>query len=726
MTVQTAVTVLRLDATQHNAAAGKAAEAIGRVGTTAQTTAKQTAQAMRSLPAQFTDVATQLAGGQNPLLILLQQGGQVRDQFGSIGAAVRGISSLITPTALGIGAFVALGGVLLAAERDASKLRDTLALTNNASGLTPGSLQDVARQVAANSETSVRGAKGIVLELAATGTVSRRVLDDVALAVARVAEVSGRSAGEVAKEFAKMGDGVAKFAADQNRQYNFLTAGIYRQIVALEAQGRTEEAVILVSRRLTEQMEGQRQQLGYAERAWNALGRAASGAWDAILNVGTPDTLSDRLNTAQERAAQVRRLRGGNDPLTQEAEQQVQLLKEQRKLQEQGARSQQEAATLNRREVAAEVERQAELKRQREQAARDAARLAELAFDRTPPLAGLDYQDRSDRLELAGRPGPDPLGEFINERVLPADQERNDRRLEQQNKFLQDLTDANAQANLALIADDQLRALAQVDLERQMQQRRIEAIFEAGPQRAEAERQADAAADAQRQGVGMRYAKSTALFTRDEFANALSAAFQGSQNPARAFAEALGNVVFQRLTARIGDALATAFVGADGTGGLLGGLFAGVVGAFGGGTSDVGFASVAGISGGRASGGGVNRGALYEINEHDSPGEVLNTRSGRSYLLAGQDGEIVPARRRGVGGGGGGGGFSGEVRIRLTNVQGQAAEVTNARMGTDGGLDIEAEVRRIVVNDIARGGEIDRIASRTWGVNRASGLPRRG
>lgn len=40
--------------------------------------------AMRMLPAQFTDVATQLAGGQSPWLILLQQGGQVKDSFGGM------------------------------------------------------------------------------------------------------------------------------------------------------------------------------------------------------------------------------------------------------------------------------------------------------------------------------------------------------------------------------------------------------------------------------------------------------------------------------------------------------------------------------------------------------------------------------------------------------------------------------------------------------------------
>ncbi|EGJ9766860.1 DUF1983 domain-containing protein [Escherichia coli] len=37
---------------------------------------------MRTLPAQFTDIVTQLAGGQNPFLIMLQQGGQISDSFG--------------------------------------------------------------------------------------------------------------------------------------------------------------------------------------------------------------------------------------------------------------------------------------------------------------------------------------------------------------------------------------------------------------------------------------------------------------------------------------------------------------------------------------------------------------------------------------------------------------------------------------------------------------------
>ncbi|EHW98161.1 tail fiber component H, partial [Escherichia coli DEC11A] len=51
---------------------------------------------MRTLPAQFTDIATQLAGGQNPWLILLQQGGQVKDSFGGMIPMFRGLAGAIT------------------------------------------------------------------------------------------------------------------------------------------------------------------------------------------------------------------------------------------------------------------------------------------------------------------------------------------------------------------------------------------------------------------------------------------------------------------------------------------------------------------------------------------------------------------------------------------------------------------------------------------------------
>ncbi|KAA0995441.1 phage tail tape measure protein [Pseudomonas sp. ANT_J12] len=47
---------------------------------------RQTEAALRQLPAQFSDIFTSLAGGQNPLMVLIQQGGQIKDSFGGVGA----------------------------------------------------------------------------------------------------------------------------------------------------------------------------------------------------------------------------------------------------------------------------------------------------------------------------------------------------------------------------------------------------------------------------------------------------------------------------------------------------------------------------------------------------------------------------------------------------------------------------------------------------------------
>ena len=58
-----------------------------------------------------------------------------------------------------------------------------------------------------------------------------------------------------------------------------------------------------------------------------------------------------------------------------------------------------------------------------------------------------------------------------------------------------------------------------------------------------------------------------------------------------------------------------------------------------------GFSNAAGISGGRAEGGPVNKGRMYEVNERGG-GELLNVR-GRQYLMPAADGSVTPAGRAG-------------------------------------------------------------------------------
>lgn len=59
------------------------------------------------------------------------------------------------------------------------------------------------------------------------------------------------------------------------------------------------------------------------------------------------------------------------------------------------------------------------------------------------------------------------------------------------------------------------------------------------------------------------------------------------------------------------------------------------------------------FGGGRATGGPVRGGKLYEVNETGGPGELLTT-GGRTFLMANQDGYVSPTRAASGGGAGGG------------------------------------------------------------------------
>ncbi len=634
-----AVTVLRLDNVQHNQAAAQAATAIGKVGQAGEVSAGQIKAAMRSLPAQFTDVATQLAGGQNPLLILLQQGGQVRDQFGSLGAALRGVGSLITPATLGVAGVAALSAVLAAAERDAAKLRDTIALTGNAAGLTADRLQSAAERVAAGSRASVGSAKDLVLALAAEGTVSAGVLDSMALAAQRVADVSGRSATEVAKDFARMGANVADWAAEHNKAWNFITAEQYAYIKRLQDQGKAEEAAIFVNKQLIGQLQTQGANLGFLENAWASLRKTASDAWSAMLGLGRAETVGEQIEKARANLARIegQLADARNSPLPagpaglglmererEAARQRIAELQEQLRLETRGADARSARA----------AEEQAKIKAMRAAESGRSTRAAKdpslLNYNPLGLPVGPEYQiDFRDlrQSELAS-----------TEAVNAAADAGIRKRREAQAKMLADLVQANEDANLALIVDDEQRAQAQITIDRRRLQAQIDQIYGNSPERADAEAAADSAAQAKRTATAQKFARDTALVTREEARDALAAAFRDTKNPIKAFGDALGNIVFQRVSASLADAMLTQAFGPGG--GFGGGLLGGVLGLFGGGPAALlaggtGFGDyneVAALAGARADGGPVQGGKAYLVGERGP--EILR--------MGAQGGRIVP------------------------------------------------------------------------------------
>lgn len=57
--------------------------------------AGQYRQAMRQLPAQITDVVTSLASGMPLWMVAIQQGGQIKDSFGGVGATFQALGDQV-------------------------------------------------------------------------------------------------------------------------------------------------------------------------------------------------------------------------------------------------------------------------------------------------------------------------------------------------------------------------------------------------------------------------------------------------------------------------------------------------------------------------------------------------------------------------------------------------------------------------------------------------------
>lgn len=249
---QTAVFRLRLDNGNIVPASDQAAKALGKIGATGEISAKQTAAALRGLPAQLTDVATQLAGGQNPLLILLQQGGQIKDQFGGIGPAIRGIgaaAAAVNPlTAALVALAVATGAVafgFLAGANESEALRKSLVLTGNQAGVTLGQIDKMSQAIAASGRVTIGTARELTAGLVALGTFGGPALQSAARAAGLLADATGKSADEVVQSLAHAAEAPTQFANKANQAYHFLTIAQYDQIRALEAQGRNQEAAKL-------------------------------------------------------------------------------------------------------------------------------------------------------------------------------------------------------------------------------------------------------------------------------------------------------------------------------------------------------------------------------------------------------------------------------------------------------------------------------------------------
>ncbi|HGN1343921.1 TPA: phage tail tape measure protein [Pseudomonas aeruginosa] len=306
--------------------------------------AGQYRQAMRQLPAQITDVVTSLASGMPLWMVAIQQGGQIKDSFGGVGATFQalgdqvksffGIASnasdglddiargadaaaasannaktaMVGLSGAGsafivIGAAVAAAGVALAlayekGSSEADELNKAIVLTGNYAGTTAGQLSAMAASLARANGTQYE-AVAVLSEITATGKFTVDQIEQVATTSIAMQEATGKAVSDTVAEFSKLADEPVKASQQLNEKYHYLTASVYEQIAALDQQGDSLGAAQLAMDAYSQAMDERASQivenLGTLETAWKTVAGVAKGAWDEMLGVGRTETPEERL-----------------------------------------------------------------------------------------------------------------------------------------------------------------------------------------------------------------------------------------------------------------------------------------------------------------------------------------------------------------------------------------------------------------------------------------------
>ena len=274
-------------------------------------TAKETAFALRGLPAQFTDIVVSLQGGQAPFTVLLQQGGQIKDMFGGIVPAFKAVGGallgLINPLTV---AGVALAAVSYYAYQGSQELIDfnkAVVASGGFSGVSANQFSSFRDEISGVVGTSRQAAEALTA-LQASGKIVGENFVAIGEAAISFERATGQAIQTTVDDFASLAKDPVSAVVTLDEKYKFLTASVLTQINALKEQGDTSGAVTLAQAEMAKGVQDLAdktiENLGYAESAWRKLKDVVLATGSAIAGAGRQVSTGDALATlvAQEAA----------------------------------------------------------------------------------------------------------------------------------------------------------------------------------------------------------------------------------------------------------------------------------------------------------------------------------------------------------------------------------------------------------------------------------------
>ncbi|HBM2512551.1 TPA: phage tail tape measure protein [Enterobacter hormaechei] len=290
----------------------------------------QYSAALRTLPAQFTDIATQLAGGQSPFLILLQQGGQIKDSFGGLGPMLQalrdalfgfneesretaesagGISEaaeglnntseaaeklgraggLLNGFNLAIAGTVGLLAILAGAAYSSSQQFDNVArsliLMGGAGFSSMQQLNDAAKDVADNAGASLAESVDTLVQLNDTGKYTADQMTKIAKSILAMGD-AGLDTKAALADFSRLANDPIKALASLNQQYGFVDEAMMKHLITLEkTKGKTaaaNEAITLFADTMEDRSNKIVEATDNIGQAWNGLKAFSSNIFGQI------------------------------------------------------------------------------------------------------------------------------------------------------------------------------------------------------------------------------------------------------------------------------------------------------------------------------------------------------------------------------------------------------------------------------------------------------------
>jgi len=264
-------------------------------------------QAMRQLPMQMTDIVSGLATGQSPFMVLMQQGGQLKDSFGGVSNAATAVLGAINPMLVGIaagaGAFYAIGKAAYDGAQEIKAIENALTLVGGVAGVTADDVASMADELDRMDGVTRGSAVEALTTVASTGQFTGEQLKLVAAAAEQWEQATGQAIDETVSQFLKIKGDPVNAIQELNRQYHFLTEAQLDNIRTLQEQGRQQDAAAqgysLFAGMIAERSPKMVENIGTIEKAARSLKQVLAETWDGLKALGREDSLDQQIGALQ-------------------------------------------------------------------------------------------------------------------------------------------------------------------------------------------------------------------------------------------------------------------------------------------------------------------------------------------------------------------------------------------------------------------------------------------